>query len=76
MSRPSDAIKQHNSFVVQSKAGGDLFVKPSHFAVGYTPAYCETELEAIQYALKKRESEMDKLHDEYSELIKMKLNLS
>lgn len=68
MTRPSDAIKQHASFVVHEKAGEGLFVKSSHFEVGYTPAYCATVEEAIDFAMQKRAAEIRQFNDEIAAL--------
>lgn len=65
--RAADQIKEHRSYVVHSSADG-VEVKGSHWAVGYTPGYCATELEAIDFAIHQAEEEMLKAQAKVIEL--------
>lgn len=72
MSRPVDVHKQARSYIVFKESDGKLIVKPSHWAVGYTQAYCATPVEAVEYALEKNVGEqilLDREHDALSELL-------
>lgn len=46
------------SYVLHRHYGGQLEVKGSHWAVGYTPAHKATKQEAIDFAIEKAEQEM------------------
>lgn len=55
--RAADQIKEHRSYVVHHSANG-VEVKGSHWAVGYSPEYRATELEAIDFAIQAAEERM------------------
>ena len=65
--RTSDTIKAIRSYVVFAK-NGELFVKPSHWKVGYTEQYKATPDDAITYAQMEREAKIEKLEQEIREL--------
>ena len=59
MTRPTDALKETRSYVVQRDPNTKAyFVKASHWQPGYTPAYCETKLEALDYMIEEAEKTM------------------
>lgn len=66
--RASDAIKGGRSFVVFNTPDKGLHIKESHWKVGYTPAYCSTPVEAIDFAIEQAEQKMTEAQSKVAEL--------
>lgn len=73
--RASDALKAKRSFVVFNTPEKGLHVKESHWAVGYTPAYCSTPIEAVDFAIEQAEIKMTEAQAKVVELHDLKATL-
>lgn len=63
--RASDKIKEVRSYTVHWTASKGWHVKGSHWAVGYTPAYCATPELALEYALHQQQTMIDGIIDRH-----------
>lgn len=73
--RASDAIKETRSYVVFNTHQLGLHVKESHWQPGYTPGYCATPLEAVEYAIEQAEQKMTEAQSKVAELYDMRATL-
>lgn len=74
--RASDAIKETRSYVVFNTHQLGLHVKESHWQPGYTPGYCATPLEAVDYAIEQAEEKMTAAQARVAELYDMRVTLA
>lgn len=63
------------SYVVQKNSIQGLFILRSHWAPGYTKAYCETPEEAVDVAIAEAEREMNEAQARVMELYDFKAHL-
>lgn len=73
--RPSDQIKATRSYVLHREQNGELKIKPSHWAPGYTPGHQPTPDEAIDFAIEQAELEMNQAQAKVVELHDLKASL-
>lgn len=73
--RASDQIRAVRSYIVFREKNGELIVKGSHWAPGYTPAHCETKEEALDYKITQLQRKKDQVSAEIAELYDYKATM-